>query len=238
MNFTIDIDNREPNNLKSLFNFFENVNIYFANLNLGDFILKQSHNEIEKILTIIERKSISDLFASIKDNRYHEQAIRYNQTNIPIYYIIEGNKNQIINDTEYKQFYSSIISLTYKYKFNVIFTNNINDTYNVINILFNKIIKLELENSDNNTNNNLCNQNILAKKPKVTKNDYPFYCLNLIPGISLSTAKQILSQFDNSITNLKNKINENPDVLNEIKINKRKLNKNVIHDIKDFLLNF
>ena len=78
MNFTIDIDNREPNEIKSLFNSFVNptefnININFANLNLGDFILKQSHNEIEKILTIIERKSISDLFASIKDNRYHEQ---------------------------------------------------------------------------------------------------------------------------------------------------------------------
>lgn len=62
------IDNRES--IKHNFN--SELNIHFKNLDLGDYILKYK----EKVIFIIERKTIEDYTASIKDGRYREQKLR------------------------------------------------------------------------------------------------------------------------------------------------------------------
>ena len=58
-------------------------------LPLGDILLK---NNDDVLLLIIERKSISDLLASIKDGRYEEQSFRLlnSADKHSIVYIIEG----------------------------------------------------------------------------------------------------------------------------------------------------
>lgn len=53
-------------------------------------------NESDETLLIFERKSISDLLASLKDGRYEEQSYRLsgsNTNNHNIIYIIEGDPN-------------------------------------------------------------------------------------------------------------------------------------------------
>ena len=55
--------------------------------------------------------------------------------------------------------------------------------------------------------------------------------LSNIPGIGLSTAKEILFNFNNNITELIKQVKNDNKCLNEIKINNKKLNKKIIENI-------
>jgi ERCC4-type nuclease len=69
----------------------EKIKIVSENLPLGDIILCDDQGQ-EK--AIIERKSLADLAASIRDGRYKEQSFRLNQCSLhnhQIYYLIEGD---------------------------------------------------------------------------------------------------------------------------------------------------
>ena len=91
----LNIDNREPKEIINYLNFFNEssknkVIINITKLNLGDYVFYDEINE--KNILIIERKSLNDLEASIKDGRYNEQSLRLNEANIEnhnIYYLIE-----------------------------------------------------------------------------------------------------------------------------------------------------
>ena len=82
----IIIDTREQDIIKLL----ENKNIDFKKeqLLVGDIMYKKN----DEILYIIERKTIDDLGASIKDGRYKEQKARllshYDATKV--FYLLEG----------------------------------------------------------------------------------------------------------------------------------------------------
>ena len=92
----VKIDVRE----RSLYNYcknvferntlFSDINLVSENLPLGDVII--ADDKEDKI--IIERKSLADLSASIKDGRYNEQSYRLNgipHHNHNIIYLIEGD---------------------------------------------------------------------------------------------------------------------------------------------------
>ena len=89
----IVIDNREPESLINIFSTaveqrYKNITIETANLTIGDFQIFKTNSPVPDI--IIERKSINDLLASIKDGRYNEQSFRldkYDLHNHNIYYI-------------------------------------------------------------------------------------------------------------------------------------------------------
>ena len=92
----IKIDNREQEliaeiqQVLSLFDTKE-IHIKVEMLPLGDIIISDDE---DNDLIIIERKSINDLIASIKDGRYEEQSYRLNGLelhNHNIIYLIEGN---------------------------------------------------------------------------------------------------------------------------------------------------
>ena len=73
---------------------FKELQIITENLPLGDIIITDNVNE----KLIIERKTIKDLFASIKDGRYEEQSYRLNglnHHNHNIIYLIEGDVNNL-----------------------------------------------------------------------------------------------------------------------------------------------
>jgi ERCC4-type nuclease len=148
----IKVDIREQELLKHINNLisnnskFKDIEVSTENLALGDIIIL--NNEEEKI--IIERKSISDLAASIKDGRYVEQSYRLNGLNHPnhnIIYLIEGNinKSRFNNKTENLTLYSAIFSLNYYKGFSVIRTFSIEETAIFICNTVNKLIKGDLE---------------------------------------------------------------------------------------------
>lgn len=150
----IKIDNREHeliNQIKYFINvlpIYKDITITINNLPIGDIILE--NNGVEKL--IIERKSIRDLGASIKDGRYEEQSYRLNGNEIPnhnIIYIVEGDINKInkfTDRTDKLTIFSAIFSLNYYKGFSVIRTMNIEETALFICNSTNKLRKGETEN--------------------------------------------------------------------------------------------
>lgn len=145
----IKVDNREVEVLAQLNQLvlipcFKNIKIVVENLHIGDFIIADEKEE--KI--IIERKTINDLLASIKDGRYNEQSYRLNgltQHNHNIIYLIEGDVNKVNrfkgdNRIEKITIYSAIFSLNHFKGFSVFRTFSIDETALMI---FNMAYKLE-----------------------------------------------------------------------------------------------
>lgn len=119
----IKVDTREPdllqqiNHLTSTIPIFKQFVIKSETLPIGDIII--CDDKEEKL--IIERKSVTDLLASIKDGRYEEQSYRLNginHHNHNIIYLIEGDVNRVNrfkvdNKTEKLTLYSAMFSLNY-----------------------------------------------------------------------------------------------------------------------------
>ena len=135
----IKVDNRENEllgHIKQLVLFipiFKQIKIVTENLPLGDFIIADEKED--KI--IIERKTISDLLASIKDGRYDEQSYRLNglnHHNHNVIYLIEGDVNKANNrfksdnKTDKLTAYSAMFSLNYFKGFSVFRTFTMEET--------------------------------------------------------------------------------------------------------------
>lgn len=107
---------------------------------LGDIIL---NTDEDKPVCIIERKSLTDLLASIKDGRYEEQSHRLLNASglVPhnIIYIIEGQTSQLRSLMEKKIIYSSIASLNFFKGFSVFRTNSVQETAELIVWISDKI---------------------------------------------------------------------------------------------------
>ena len=148
----IKIDVREPdllqhiNHLTSTIPIFKNLIIKSETLPIGDIIIADGSNE----KLIIERKSVSDLLASIKDGRYEEQSYRLNgleQHNHNIIYLIEGDVSKVNrfkgdNRTEKLTLYSAMFSLNYYKGFSVFRSFSLEETAILI---CNMAYKLEKE---------------------------------------------------------------------------------------------
>lgn len=169
----IKVDVREAELIKIFENLiatipiFKDLKIQLESLPLGDIIIFDDEKNTD--LLILERKSISDLLASIKDGRYEEQSYRLNGLNQPnhnIMYIIEGDVNSqhqfkgnyfknkfsgstnssTTNSLEKLTAYSAMFSLNYYKGFSVFRTFSMSETATFICNTANKIKKGLLEN--------------------------------------------------------------------------------------------
>jgi ERCC4-type nuclease len=224
-----EIDNREPQSIKEHFLNSSNEKLItrLKNLEQGDFIIR---DKSENILLIIERKTINDLLSSVKDTRYLEQSERYIQLDLPtnkIIYIIEGNYHNLCKSTpQFKTIYSCIFSLSYSKGFTVLFTESINSTIIMLEEYLNRLIENKV-NSKFKFN--------LVKKQIITKENIDSYMLNLVPGIGLSTAKEILNNTNKSFYEFCKLLKNTEIDFDNIKINNRKLSKKIIENIKLYL---
>jgi ERCC4-type nuclease len=141
---TIQVDYREADLYKNIQHFietteqFKNLKVEVKNLSLGDiaFVEKVSESESNMIThLLIERKTLGDLVASIKDGRYEEQSYRLNHLDIPnhnILYLIEGdiNKRNFYkeNKDEKRMIFSALFSMNYYKGFSVIRTVSLEET--------------------------------------------------------------------------------------------------------------
>lgn len=149
----IKIDNREAdlvrccNYIISISPAYKDITIVVENLPIGDIILMK--DDKEKV--IVERKSIRDLAASIKDGRYEEQSYRLNGLpihNHNIIYLIEGdmNKFNVFKDrTEKLTLYSSMVSLNHFKGFSIMRSLTIEESALIICNMAYKINKSEMD---------------------------------------------------------------------------------------------
>lgn len=98
-------------------------------LNLGDILIKTDEN---KDVLLIERKSFSDLLASIKDGRYEEQSYRLlHSSGFPphsVFYLIEGMLSQLRAPIEKKIIFSAISTLQFFKGFSVHRTSSVQES--------------------------------------------------------------------------------------------------------------
>ena len=154
----IYIDIRE-NKLKDYFvnnNDIKN-DVIIKQLDLGDIIfVKEPLINLdnifapENIILIIERKTIDDLRASIKDGRHREQKSRL-MSNYPIekiYYLIEGNildyqiKYGHVNlDKTLKSLYGSMINTLVRDNLKIIKTIDFEESLYILKLIYQKILK-------------------------------------------------------------------------------------------------
>lgn len=138
----IKIDTREAgllqqiNNQVAIIPVFKSIKVESETLPIGDIII----NDGKEDRLIIERKSVNDLLASIKDGRYEEQSYRLNglnHHNHNIIYLIEGDVNKVNkfktdNKIEKLTLYSAMFSLNYYKGFSVFRSFSLEETSNII----------------------------------------------------------------------------------------------------------
>ena len=179
-------------------------NIKSQVLDIGDIIIYR--DDIPMI--IIERKTLSDLAASIMDGRYREQKKRLRITNIlKKYFIIEGNIEDYQGSMPYSTLESAMISILLNDDIPIIRSNSILNTAKIIKLFMSKLVKFKYKNIDNSD----ADFNIV-KKAKLTPSDCFMAQLCQIPSISKTIAGCIVNKYDTfnkfymDINNLDNKI--------------------------------
>lgn len=180
------------------------VNYCIANLEVGDFIIKDSEGNI---LIIVERKTIRDLSASITDGRFRQQKERlFESTNDPckILYILEGDKGSTLVPRSESQkgllpqtiIDGSIHNLIFRHKFKVVWTDGQSDTLNNIALLYKKFENREFD----TVTQPVPPTKLVQKGSKISNNVFALQ-LSAIPGVSYATAL-VLSKSYKSMKNL------------------------------------
>jgi ERCC4-type nuclease len=203
----------------------------------------------DKELIIIERKTLQDLLASIKDNRYREQGFRldkYNHPNHNIVYLIEGdNLDEFYKDKD--MIYSSMFSLFYFKGFSLFRSKDIEESALIIcNSAF-KVLKEDKRNpyykhnimTESDDQKEYLSVITKKKNANITKENFGEIVLMQIPSVSITTATAVMNEFK-SVNNLIDKIKENNKCLDGITYlasnnQKRKISKTCIKNIVEFL---
>jgi ERCC4-type nuclease len=233
---------------------FKEIKIQTENLPIGDIIVTDG----EKDVLIIERKTLNDLSASIKDGRYEEQSYRLNglpHHNHNIVYLIEGDINNT-NSILFKQrldrstLYSALFSIAFYKGFSLMRSYDLSETAFILCNMIYKLSKSKnreffytdhLLDEREKEEKTYCEVIKKVKKENITKENIGQIMLCQIPGISSQSAKAILHKFG-SLPQLIKDINEDSNCLNDIcmidsKNKSRKINKTCIQNILTFLKN-
>lgn len=220
LNIKIVLDHRE----RELIPFFknDNFNLEESNLDIGDIHFYKN----DQLLIIVERKSLSDLSASIKDGRYKEQKQRLLYAidhKIRKIYFIEGDN---MNDfhLQHSVFDGVMISNVIRDKIMIYRTKNIEDTYLTLKRIYEHLPKWLQENWDVDALESIEYSGIKSiKKENVTYEVAFKAMISIIPGISNSVATSLYEKF-NSIENMINKIKEEKSESQEVMENQNKEN--------------
>lgn len=233
-----------------------NVQLSKKVLELGDALIT---TDTDIPLLLIERKSFSDLLASIKDGRYEEQSYRITHTcGLPMHnviYVLEGVFSQLKQAKDKKIIYSALTSLNYFKGFSVMKTSSVRETAELLMYMTDKIMRTgEIvlpsitetidEKKDGGSGETMsspayCNVVKKVKKDNITVENIGEIILSQIPGIGATAAVSIMKGF-RSFPHFMQSIRENPTLLESIRIESggksRKLGKNCIQSIRAYLV--
>ena len=125
---------------------FQHMTITTENLPIGDIIINNGQDVI-----IIERKTLKDLAASIKDGRYEEQSYRLNGSEIHnhnIIYLIEGDltKYKDAHNIDKNALYSAMFSINHIKGFSLMRSLSVDESATIICNIMYKLLKCEKEN--------------------------------------------------------------------------------------------
>lgn len=236
-------------------NKYADITIQSAALPLGDIIICTDDGS-EKVM--IERKTLKDLAASIRDGRYKEQGFRLNACDVPnhnIFYLLEGNLQT------YKPFHkgavdkyallSSMVSITYYKGFSLYRANTLEESAEWLLQLAYKIgkeggnpfymtpsVNVDATNSVGDDSYSTILKR--TKKNNITPENIGEIMLSQIPNVSTGVAITIMEKYK-TLKNLMDVLSLDKNALDSIKsVNKtgqaRKINKTTIENIYTYLL--
>ena len=239
------------------------IKMVTENLPIGDMILC---DDLGQEKAIIERKSLADLAASIRDGRYKEQGFRLNQCNLhnhQIYYLVEGDLRYyrpFKGSPDKKALLSAMTSISYFKGFSLYRTINLEES---AEWLLQFALKLEKEGvksrpfyqsasaaepsaAEPGAAEPACLNyaevvpNKRIKRDNITSENIGEIMLAQIPNVSTASAAAIMQKFS-TLATLMSALQTDPLCLNTITTtNKngesRKLTKPCIHAIFDFLI--
>jgi len=191
------LDTREKA-LQTVFNNNE-TNYIVKQLDLGDILIEYntSANSKDEETTpssqtlVIERKTFTDLKASMGDTRYHEQKSRYLQLPVgTVYYILENN-DQNFASLDKKQFIGTYVNTMVRDNIKVFITNSIKETYELIIKIGEAVEKFGINSKINST------PNTQIKKKKAEGIEVFKQQLTCFPGISDGKANSIAEIYPN-----------------------------------------
>lgn len=205
---SIVVDSRETNLIgllqsRDLDKYANVVNIETQQLDIGDI-----HIACDNKLWILERKTVQDLMASIKDGRYKEQKMRLQSTGSDCTYVIEGDDVLSHKFQQYQTILSgAYLHTMYRDNIRVIFTKNINDTCTFILTLACKIADrpdaFMQEKSIISSEYIDCVKLKSKKIDNITPDNCYLMQLSQIPTISITIAKKIQEMYPNMLTFVK-----------------------------------
>ena len=233
---------------------YKDIQILKQVIPLGDIIIR-SDDDVD--IVIIERKSLQDLLASIKDGRYEEQSYRLrHSTNMHMHniiYVVEGSLAQLRTPQEKKIVYSSIASLNIFKGFSVLRTASMQETAELVMAIADKTDRsfkngktvfysnesqgeqpqVEKQGAD------YCSVVKKVKKDNITPENIGEIILCQLPGISSTSAIAIMQKFT-SFFNLIESVKADPKCLDNIttcdaKGKMRKISKTTIQNISLYL---
>lgn len=209
-------------------------------LSVGDFMFEFPEDNT-KMPIIVERKSVKDLSASITDGRFREQKQRLEDSGCDIVYLIEGSKSSVNSGISQTILDGSVLNLIFRHRYKVLRTENKNDTFQTIVLLYKK---LQNNDFDQNNQSKLYNgsNNIKSKKQKIQETMLA-HQLSVIPGVSFPTALALQNEYHSlaNLINMYNMIetqNEREILLSNFELpNKRKIGKALSKKIYQALFN-
>lgn len=182
----------------------QNIDIQFkvTSLPIADFIILENIEDHDSIRLAIERKSIKDLCASITDGRFREQKQRLSESindKNKICYLIEGIKHLSDKEKSLSQtiINGSLLNLLFKHEYHLVQTENKQDTFNIIVLLYKKFKNKDFEKDVIQTKS----VKLLKRSDKLVENKL-VHQLCLIPGVSQKVADVIINYPIKSIKDL------------------------------------
>jgi len=261
------VDKRETKLYQCILDFIESsgitgVQVEDAVLELGDIHIVDSNTN--SLLLIVERKTFSDLLASLKDGRYAEQSYRLIGSGIipqgcrsRVIYLIEGIFSQLPREQDRRMIISCLTSLNQFKGFSTMKTATPQESAWHLVYTAQKIERDLKEGKTLYTNTGSCSGSddtvessakdyceLVVKKTKrdnITKENIGEIFLCQIPGISAQSATALLKPFsEGGFLAFLDEIRTNPGYLDTVYIEneqgkRRKLGSNVIRACREFL---
>ena len=240
---------KEIENLKEKDSHYASINIESCSLPLGDIIICDD-NGVEHI--IIERKTLNDLAASIRDGRYAEQGVRLDACelhNHAIFYLIEGDICKYkpsrfgTRTIDIKAILSAITSISYTKGFSVYRSISLYESALWIIQTSYKLSKLTNGFYYSDTRKETTPYTAVThrvKKDNITPDNICAIMLSQIPGVSTASASAICERY-NTMDMLIDALRKDHMAISDITTttktgSKRKLTRTCISNIHNFLL--
>jgi ERCC4-type nuclease len=232
----LKVDHRE-NKLKPWIEKRSDWTIEYENLPHGDFQF-WIHDQVRFVM---ERKSLSDLTASIKDGRYKNQKMVLLQSGYSpsqLYYIIEGTWKRWSDSTgDSSMQKGAVINTLLRDKMGIFTTKSEEDTVDLLYEIYTRIVKQPSQYIEDIEP--VRQVTVMTQQDKITPSICFRNMLCQIPGISQVTAEGLCKEFG-TLKQMMIDLNEldakeKKDRLESIRINKRKISSKVVQGILKYI---